>query len=321
MFLGPARTWLNSLAPDSINSWPEFEAAFVRNFSTTYTRPGRPRQLAECVQGKGESDGHFLKRWTTLRNTCEGVLESQAILYFTDGLQDGLLKHKLMRSEPTTMIAVLEIAEKYATADAGMQRALRVDAAGQLVTEQAPRRPAAQEPAVGGSRRDNRDNRSKRKDDQRDGRYGSRQVAAVEEGRPAAEGSRRQKGTDRPWKARLTYEQMLDAPCSHHSGAKPSNHTNRQCSWNQRLRAEPDPAAATPPAGGGQGAGRNDRRGDRGRDDRNNRDLQPVRREEEAREAYPRRDAAYVVFTSEPGDKRSQRQRSLEVNAVVPAVP
>jgi hypothetical protein len=42
-----ARTWLNSLQPGSINSWPEFEQAFVRNFSTTYTHPGLPCQLAQ----------------------------------------------------------------------------------------------------------------------------------------------------------------------------------------------------------------------------------------------------------------------------------
>jgi hypothetical protein len=41
MLQGQARTWLNSLQAGSINSWPEFKQAFVRNFSTTYTRPGR----------------------------------------------------------------------------------------------------------------------------------------------------------------------------------------------------------------------------------------------------------------------------------------
>ena len=36
MLTGSARTWLNSLAPNSINAWPDFEKVFVRNFNGTY---------------------------------------------------------------------------------------------------------------------------------------------------------------------------------------------------------------------------------------------------------------------------------------------
>ena len=37
MLLGSARTWLNSLRAGSVNSWLDFEDAFVRNFTSTYT--------------------------------------------------------------------------------------------------------------------------------------------------------------------------------------------------------------------------------------------------------------------------------------------
>ena len=50
MLQGSARTWLNSLPMGSINAWFDFEEAFVRNFTGTYKRPGRPSQLAMCVQ-------------------------------------------------------------------------------------------------------------------------------------------------------------------------------------------------------------------------------------------------------------------------------
>ena len=49
MLQGSARTWLNSLSVGSINTWVDFEQAFVRNFTSTYKRPGRPSQLAMCV--------------------------------------------------------------------------------------------------------------------------------------------------------------------------------------------------------------------------------------------------------------------------------
>ena len=85
-----------------------------------------------------------------------------------------------------------------------------------------------------------------------DYRYGSNQVAAVEQDQQAAGRSQRprydgQKQWNsgpkqwpprndyprKPWQKRekFTYDQMLDRPCSHHSQllGKPSDHTNRQC--------------------------------------------------------------------------------------------
>ena len=73
MLQGSARTWLNSLRMGNINAWVHFEEAFVRNFTGTYKRPGRPSQLAMCVQGPMEAGREYLECWTELRNSCEGV--------------------------------------------------------------------------------------------------------------------------------------------------------------------------------------------------------------------------------------------------------
>ena len=97
MLQGTTRTWLNSLKPLSINSWLDFTEAFIRNFTSTYKRAPRPRQLSLCVQGPVESTRDYLTRWAELRNSCEGVHEVQAIEYFTAGCREGtLLKHKLL---------------------------------------------------------------------------------------------------------------------------------------------------------------------------------------------------------------------------------
>ena len=50
----------------SVNTWVDFEQAFVRNFTGTYKRPGRPSQLAMCVQGPTETGREYLARWTKL---------------------------------------------------------------------------------------------------------------------------------------------------------------------------------------------------------------------------------------------------------------
>ena len=62
MLQGSARTWLNSLPMGSINAWVDFEEGFVCNFTGTYKRPGRPNQLAMCMQGPTETVRGYLAR-------------------------------------------------------------------------------------------------------------------------------------------------------------------------------------------------------------------------------------------------------------------
>ena len=122
MLLSLAWTWLNSLPAGSINTWVDFEEAFIYNFTDTYKQPDRPRELAMCVQGPDESLRDYLTRWTELRNSCEGVHEVQAIPYFIKGCRDGThLKHKLLCSEPATLADLMAKADKYATADSAMR--------------------------------------------------------------------------------------------------------------------------------------------------------------------------------------------------------
>ncbi|KAE8798393.1 Endoglucanase 3 [Hordeum vulgare] len=122
MLTGSAWTWLNSLSTGSINVWVDFEEAFVRNFTGTYKRPDRPRELAMCVQAAEENLHNYLTGWTKLRNSCEAVHKVQAIQYFIEGCRDGtLLTHKLMCSEPATLAELMAKAYKYATADSAMR--------------------------------------------------------------------------------------------------------------------------------------------------------------------------------------------------------
>ena len=122
MLQGTARTWLNSLKPRSINSWVDITEAFVHNFTSTYKRPPKPRQLSLCVQGSSESTRDYLTRWAELRNSCEGVHEVQAIEYFIAGCREGThLKHRLLCDEPATLDELLTIPDKYAMADSSMK--------------------------------------------------------------------------------------------------------------------------------------------------------------------------------------------------------
>src|SRR5215216_4970844 len=132
--------WLNSLPAGSINAWVDFQQAFVHNFTGTYRCPGRPSQLAMCVQGPMETSREYLARWTELRNSCEGIHEVQAIQYFVNGWRDGtLIKHKLLRSEPASLAVLMETADKYANADSAMKIQVALDEAGKAKTVPPPK--------------------------------------------------------------------------------------------------------------------------------------------------------------------------------------
>ena len=142
MLQGTARTWLNSLKPRGINSWVDFTEVFIRNFTSTYKRPPKPRQLSLCIQGPTESSRDYLTWWAELRNSCEGVHEVQAIEYFTAACGEGtLLKHRLLCDEPATLDELLIIADNYATAHSSMKSELQVDVSGKVLPP-APRTPA-----------------------------------------------------------------------------------------------------------------------------------------------------------------------------------
>jgi hypothetical protein len=183
MLEGPAKIWLNNLPAGSINGWVDFEEQFMSNFTSTYKRPNRPQQLANCRQGMYETDRDYLTRWCTLRNSCEGVVEQQAIMWFAHGSRHGtMLWQNLQREMPATLAETIKIAYSYALGDP-MQSTL--DSQGQGQTQRYNNN-------AGGSGQSYRpDNRNKRRDDRPDYRYGTAQVAAVEEEQGGADSSQR----------------------------------------------------------------------------------------------------------------------------------
>jgi hypothetical protein len=173
MLEGPTRIWLNNLPAGSINGWVDFEEQFVSNFTSTYKRPNRPQQLDNCRQGEYETDRDNLTRWCMLRNSCEGVVEQQAIMWFAQGCRHGtMLWQKLQRDMPASLAETIKIADSYALGDP-MQPTL--DSQGQGQTQRNNNN-------AGGSGQFYRpDKQNKRRDDRQDYRYGPSQVAAVEE--------------------------------------------------------------------------------------------------------------------------------------------
>jgi hypothetical protein len=118
MLEGLAKIWLNNLLAGSINGWMDFEEQFVSNFTSTYKRPNRPQQLANCRQGDYETDRDYLTRWCTMRNSCKGVVETQAVMWFAQGCRHGtMLWQRLLRDMLATLSETIKIADSYALGD------------------------------------------------------------------------------------------------------------------------------------------------------------------------------------------------------------
>ena len=112
-----------------------------------------------------EPDRDYLTRWSSLRNTCEGVHEIQAVGFFINGCRDStMLKHRLLLDDPQTMAELMAIADKYATVDSAMRVLMQIDR-----ISWAQEKPVARDQA-GPSNTDNRagrDNRDRREQDNR----------------------------------------------------------------------------------------------------------------------------------------------------------
>ncbi|KAE8806623.1 hypothetical protein D1007_17146 [Hordeum vulgare] len=133
-----------------------------------------------------------------------------------------------MCSEPTSLEVLMAKADKYATADSAMR--IKVTASDKAVPTPATPKPAG----------DNRggQNNYKRKADRTDSRSNIKLVASVEGETSAPQAGPPRKRLNRSntnWLPKQSFEQLLDAPCKIHSGAQPSSHTLRQCSFARRL--------------------------------------------------------------------------------------
>ncbi|KAE8791791.1 hypothetical protein D1007_33775 [Hordeum vulgare] len=194
-----------------------------------------------------------------------------------------------MCSEPTSLAVLMAKADKYATADSAM--CIKVTASDKAVPTLATPKPAG----------DNRGgkNNYKRKADQTDSRSNSKLVASVKGETSAPQAGPPRKRPNRSntnWLPKQSFEQLLDAPCKIHSGAHPSSHSLRQCSFARRLSQgdglpAPPGAQAAPRAPAPIHAPA---------------PPPPSRDDGHHQDDYPHQDGAFAVFTSEETSTQPQ---------------
>ena len=120
MLEGTARTWLNNLPRNSVNSWGELKRLFITNFEGTCKRPVTVEDLKRCVQKEGESTRKWYRRVADLINSAEHLSVDTVHSHLEDNTTFESLKQKLRRSHKgdMTMGQLLAIVHKYAESDA-----------------------------------------------------------------------------------------------------------------------------------------------------------------------------------------------------------
>jgi hypothetical protein len=109
---GAARSWIKKLPPGSIDSWETFEDMFVKNFLSTCKKPASIEQLRACRQKYDESMRTYIQRWNIIKNSAENISDERAIDAFVAGIRRKDLVEDLGRSNPRTIAALMEIANR-----------------------------------------------------------------------------------------------------------------------------------------------------------------------------------------------------------------
>jgi hypothetical protein len=70
-----------------------------------------------CIQKHSKSLRSYIRRWSVIKNSTENVSDEQAIDDFINGLRYQDFIEEMGRSNPTTVSALMDIANKFADGD------------------------------------------------------------------------------------------------------------------------------------------------------------------------------------------------------------
>jgi hypothetical protein len=111
---GAARSWIKKLPPGSIDSWENFEDIFVKNFLSTCKKPASLEQLRAYRQKHDESMRTYIQRSNIIKNSAENISDERALDAFVAGIRRRDFVEDLGRTNPKTIAALMEIANRWA---------------------------------------------------------------------------------------------------------------------------------------------------------------------------------------------------------------
>jgi hypothetical protein len=79
-------TWLESLKPNSIDSWEDQKRAFIDNFQGSMIRAGTHLDLSQVKQVLNETLRSYTHRFFEMRATIANITDEDIIRYFRNSL-------------------------------------------------------------------------------------------------------------------------------------------------------------------------------------------------------------------------------------------
>ena len=99
---GAAKLWFNSIPENTITSWSQLRAAFIKNFHGTCKKLYTLDDLDRCVHRKGESARHWMRRITEILHSSSNILPISAMTTIEKNCRYDPVSQKMsrMRSSP-----------------------------------------------------------------------------------------------------------------------------------------------------------------------------------------------------------------------------
>jgi hypothetical protein len=106
--------WLESLKPNSIDSWEDLKRAFINNFQGSMIRAGTRHDLSQVKQEMNETLRSYTQRFFKTRATIANITDEDVICCFQNGLFSNHTYHDFGRNRLTTAVELRDIMARWA---------------------------------------------------------------------------------------------------------------------------------------------------------------------------------------------------------------
>jgi hypothetical protein len=97
-------TWLESLKPNSIDSWEDLKRAFIDNFQGSMIRAGTRQDLSQVKQEMNETSRSYKRCFFETRATIANITDEDVIRCFQNSLFSKNTYHDFGRNRSTTAV-------------------------------------------------------------------------------------------------------------------------------------------------------------------------------------------------------------------------
>jgi uncharacterized membrane-anchored protein YjiN (DUF445 family) len=107
-------TWLESLRPNSIDSWEDLKRAFIDNLQGSMIRVGTRHDLSQVKQEMNETLRSNTPRFFETRATIANITDEDVIRCFQNGLFSKSTYHDFGHNRPTTAVELCDMMVRWA---------------------------------------------------------------------------------------------------------------------------------------------------------------------------------------------------------------